>query len=236
MTDRPQSSIRNQILAGMPAGDFAVLQPSLETVRLELNQTLIEPERPIGHVWFMESGFTSIVTGNDGMKVEIGLVGREGMVGVTVLLGTDRSPFEHFIQSAGDSWRMPAERLVAAAEERPSLRRRLLRYAQALNVQSSRTAYANAEYPIEARLARWLLMCHDRTDGNDIQITHDFIAMMLAVRRAGVTTATHVLEGNRLIRAARGVITILDRRRLELLADDAYGLPEREYARLMSED
>jgi CRP-like cAMP-binding protein len=102
-------------------------------------------------------------------------------------------------------------------------------------VQTSGTAFANAEHTVEARLARWLLMCHDRLDGDDIPITHEFLSMMLGVRRAGVTTATHVLEGNGLIRAKRGVITILDREKLEGLADNAYGLPEAEYARLMAE-
>ncbi|MFL5518047.1 MAG: Crp/Fnr family transcriptional regulator, partial [Gemmatimonadales bacterium] len=102
--------------------------------------------------------------------------------------------------------------------------------------QTASTAYANANHSLESRLARWLLMCHDRVDGNDIPITHEFMAMMLGVRRAGVTTATHILEGNRLIRARRGVITIRDRERLEEMTDGAYGLPEAEYARLMAGD
>jgi CRP-like cAMP-binding protein len=114
--------------------------------------------------------------------------------------------------------------------------RLLLRYAHALNVQTSATAFANANHTLEMRLARWLLMCHDRIDGYDIEITHDFLAMMLGVRRPGVTTTLHVLEGNQLIRATRGMVTIRDRKRLEELADDAYGLPEREYARLMAEE
>ena len=235
MSAPKQESIRNRILVGLAPQDYAALRSDLEPVDLALNQSLIAPDQLIEHAWFMDSGYTSIVTGVEGAKVEIGLVGREGMVGVPVLLGTDRSPFEHFIQCAGHGWRIAADRLLAASEERALLRRRLLRYAQALNVQSSRTAFVNAEYPLEARLARWLLMCHDRIDGNEIQITHDFIAMMLGVRRPGVTTATHVLEGNRLIRATRGMITVLDRGGLERLADDSYGMPEREYARLMTE-
>ena len=104
-----------------------------------------------------------------------------------------------------------------------------------MNVQTSGTAFANAEHTMETRLARWLLMCHDRVDGDEIAITHEFMAMMLGVRRAGVTTAIHVLEGRDLVEAKRGVITILDRAKLEALADNAYGLPEAEYARLMAE-
>jgi CRP-like cAMP-binding protein len=120
-------------------------------------------------------------------------------------------------------------------DERPSLHRLLLRYAQALNVQTSVTAFANANHTLEMRLARWLLMCHDRLDGDDIEITHEFMAMMLGVRRAGVTTSLHILEGNRLIRSTRGLVTVRDRDGLEKLADDAYGLPEAEYVRLMAE-
>jgi len=235
MSAPQQSSIRNQLLTRMLAEDYAALQPHLEPVPLEMKKTLFEPDQPIEHVYFLDSGYASIVTGSDGNKVEIGMIGREGMVGVSVVLGIDRSPFEHFIQSPGQGWRLPAAHLDQVVEERSSLRRLLLRYAQAINIQSSRTAYVNAEYPLEARLARWLLMCHDRVDGDDIPITHEFMAMMLGVRRAGVTTSTHILEGNRLIRATRGRVTILDREGLEKLADDSYGMPEREYARLMGE-
>ena len=112
--------------------------------------------------------------------------------------------------------------LEEVMDERPSLHRLLLRYAHALNIQTSGTAFANANHTLEMRLARWLLMCHDRVDGDDIEITHEFMAMMLGVRRAGVTTALHVLEGNGLIRSTRGLVTVLDRAKLEDLADDAY--------------
>ncbi len=235
MSAPQQSSVRNQLLAALPSEDFAALQPHLEPVELELRRVLIEPNQPIEHVYFMEQGYTSVCTGGDGSKIEIGIIGREGMVGVPVALGVRTTPFEFFIQHAGEGLRMPTHHLEEVMDERPSLHRRLLRYAQAMNVQTSGTAFANAEHTVEARLARWLLMCHDRLDGDDIQITHEFLSMMLGVRRAGVTTATHVLEGNGLIRAKRGVITILDREKLEGLADNAYGLPEAEYARLMAE-
>jgi CRP-like cAMP-binding protein len=129
---------------------------------------------------------------------------------------------------------MTSHHLEEVISERPSLHRSLLRYAQVMSVQTSGTAFANAEHTIETRLARWLLMCHDRVDGDDIPITHEFMSMMLGVRRAGVTTTTQALEGSGLIRASRGVITVLDRDGLERLADNAYGLPEAEYARQMT--
>jgi CRP-like cAMP-binding protein len=222
-------------LAVLPAEDFAALQPHLGPVELELRRVLIEPNQPIAHVYFPERGYTSITTNTNGSKIEVGLIGREGMVGIPIALGVRATPFEFFVQHAGDGLRMAAHHLEEVIDERPSLHRVLLRYAQALNVQTAGTAFANAEHTVETRLARWLLMCHDRVEGDDIAITHDFLSMMLGVRRAGVTTATHVLEGNGLIRAKRGMITILDRERLEELADNAYGLPEAEYARLMAE-
>jgi CRP-like cAMP-binding protein len=230
-----QSSVRNQLLAALPAEDFAAIQSHLEPVELELRRVLIEPNQPIEHVYFPEVGYTSIVTNTHGSKIEIGIVGREGMVGVPVALGVRTTPFEFFVQHAGGGLRMPTHLLEEVIDERPSLHRRLLRYAQAMTVQTSGTAFANAEHTVETRLARWLLMCHDRLDGDDISITHEFLSMMLGVRRAGVTTATHILEGNGLIRAKRGVVTILNREKLEELADNAYGLPEAEYARLMAE-
>jgi CRP-like cAMP-binding protein len=235
MSAPQQSSTRNQLLSALPAEDFAALQSRLEPVKLELRQVLIEPNQPIAHVYFMERGYTSITANTNGSKIEVGLIGREGMVGVPIALGVRATPFEYFIQHAGDGLRMASHHLEEVIDERPSLHRVLLRYAQALNVQTSGTAFANAKHTVETRLARWLLMCHDRVDGDDIEITHDFLSMMLGVRRAGVTTTIHILEANGLIRAKRRMITVLDREKLEELADNAYGLPEAEYARLMVE-
>jgi CRP-like cAMP-binding protein len=234
MSAPQQTSTRNQLLAALQPKDFAALQASLEPVELELRRMLIEPNRPIEHIYFPEEGCASITTNSGGSKIEVGLIGREGVVGVSVALGVDTTPFEYFVQMAGRGLRMLAADLERVIEERPSTHRILLRFAQVMNVQTSGTAFANAEHTVETRLARWLLMCHDRVDGDDVTITHEFMSMMLGVRRAGVTTAIHILEGNGLIRAKRGVITILDRDRLEELADNAYGLAEAEYARLIS--
>jgi CRP-like cAMP-binding protein len=137
------------------------------------------------------------------------------------------------MQIAGHGWRIAVQDLEQAMAESSSLHRQLLRYAQASHVQVSETAFTNANSDVEARLARWLLMCHDRVEGGDIPLTHEFIAMMLGVRRPGVTVALHVLEGMQVIRAKRGVITVLDREKLEELAEDAYGLSEAEYTRLI---
>jgi CRP-like cAMP-binding protein len=230
-----QSSIGNRLLAALSLENFVSLQPHLEPVELKLRDTLIEPNQSIEHVYFPEQGIASIINNSHDGKIEVGIVGREGMTGTPVLLGVDRTPLECFIQVEGYGHRMNAQQLATMADQAASLRRSLLRFIYALNVQTSQTAFANANNTTESRLARWLLMCHDRVDGDEILLTHEFMAMMLGVRRAGVTVATHILEGNGLIRAKRGVVTVLDRERLEELADDAYGVPEAEYARLMAE-
>src|SRR5215218_192849 len=182
-----QSSLRNQLHAGLSPKDFAPLRPHLEPVELELRRVLIEPNEPIEHVYFHERGYTSITTNGQGSKIELGLIGREGMVGVPVALGVSTAPFQFFVQLAGDGLRMTSHDLEEVMDERPSLHRVLLRYAQVMSVQISGTAFANAEHTVETRLARWLLMCHDRVDGDEIPITHELIAMKLGVRRAGVT-------------------------------------------------
>src|SRR5688500_2955830 len=235
MSAPQQLDLRNQLLARLAPEDFASLQGLLEPGELELRRVLIEPNRPIEHVYFHEHGYTSISTDGHGNKIGLGLIGRERLVGVPVALGVRTTPLQFFILLAGDGLRMTSHDLEEVIDERPSLHRVLLRYAQVMSVQTSGTAFANAEHTVETRLARWLLMCHHRVDGDDIPITHDLMSMMLGVRRAGVTTTLHILEGNGLIRAKRGVITVLDREKLEELADSAYGLPEAEYARLMAE-
>jgi CRP-like cAMP-binding protein len=229
-----RSDVRNRLLAALAPDDRAALQPHLEPVKVELRQVLIEPGKPIEHVYFHETGYTSMTTSGGGAKIEVGIIGREGMVGVFVALGVRSVPFELFVQAAGEGFRMRSDALEAVLDARPTVRLLLMRYAHVMGVQTTGTAFANAEHTVEARLARWLLMCHDRLDGDDITITHDFMSMMLGVRRAGVTTATHVLEGNGLIRAKRGVITVLNREKLEELADNSYGLPEAEYERLIA--
>lgn len=228
-----QISIGNRLLASLSLDDFAALLSHLEPVQLAVRQVLIEPYAPIEHIYFPEAGMASVTNNSSGGKIEVGVIGREGMVGLPIVLGIDQTPYEHFMQIAGHGWRMAARDLEQAMAQSGSLHRQLLRFAQTSHVQASETAFANASSGIEARLARWLLMCHDRVGGEDIPLTHKFIAMMLGVRRPGVTVALQILEGMQIIRAKRGVITVLDRNRLEELADEAYGLSEAEYTRLM---
>jgi CRP-like cAMP-binding protein len=155
------------------------------------------------------------------------------MSGLAILNGTDRSPHHTFMQVPGQAIRIEADDLRTALDTSPSLRRLLLLYSQAQAVQISYTALANGRFTIDERLARWLLMCHDRIDGDAFPITHEFLALMLGIRRAGVTTALQALETSRVIKAGRGRIEILDRDELRAGAGDCYGAPEAEYERLI---
>ena len=234
MAQVEQSTVRNRLLRAMSPEDFARLQPHLEPVELLTGQSLIKPNARTEHFHFMESGISSITAESANGRVEVGLIGREGVVGATpVLLGSDRVPFDQFIQVPGSALRIRAEIVSTAVDESPTLRKLLLRYILTEMVQVRLTAFINATLEIEARLARWLLMCHDRVDGDELLLKHDFLSMMLGVRRLGVTIAMQQLEGAGRIQARRGRITILNRELLEDLADGGYGAPEAEYARLI---
>lgn len=202
-----------------------------------MRMPLVAPHEPIDFVWFVESGIVSMVAESpDGRQVEVGIVGREGMVDPAMVNGADRSPLNCFVQVAGEARRMPAAVLRAAIEDSASLRLLLARYVQTLLVQISHTALANAANTIEQRLARWLVMSGDRIDGAAVPMTHEFLAVMLGVRRAGVTVAVRSLAALGLIEAARGQIAIRDRAGLVAYSRAIYGPPEAEYVRLIGRD
>lgn len=229
-----QSDTRNRLLKAMAPEDFARLQLHLEPVALLSQQCLIKPNARTEHFHFVESGITSITAEGASGRAEVGMIGREGVTGATpVLLGSDRVPHDHFVQMPGSALRIGVEVVSAAVHESPSLRRLLLRYVLTEFVQTRQTAFVNATLNIEPRLARWLLMCHDRVDGDELLLRHEFLSMMLGVQRSGVTLAMQQLEGAGRIRAKRGRITVLDREGLEEVADGGYGAPEAEYARLI---
>jgi len=223
------------LLKALLPDDFSLLQPHLKAMQTELRQTVIVPNEPIKQLVFPETGYVSLVTqGSQGDKVEIGIVGREGVVGASpVLLGSDRTPHHCFVQAPGEMLTIGTAELCAAVDQSPSLRGLLLRYTLVQFVETAQTAFVNATYQLEARLARWILMCHDRVDGDELVMTHDFAAVMLGVQRSSATLAIQSLEGQRLIKAQRGRMTVTDRQGLIALADNSYGLPEAEYARLI---
>ncbi|MGY2052037.1 Crp/Fnr family transcriptional regulator [Methylobacterium sp. JK268] len=226
---------RNTLLRHLTPDDAAALQPHLRPVATTLRQVLIAPNEPVRQVYFPLTGFVSVVTAGR-VQAEVGLIGPEGVVGAApVLLGAESTPCLHFVQGPGAFLAVDAAVLSEAASRRPRLQRLLLSYIEVQLVQAAQTALVNAGYQIEARLARWLLMCHDRSEGDEFPITHEFLALMLGVQRTSITLALQALEGERLIRARRGRIAILARDALEAAAAGTYGVPEAEYRRLFGE-
>ncbi len=230
----PKPSItRNTLLRALSSDDLALLQSHLELVELKRGDGLAEPNKPIRHVIFPEDAIASVVASTpDGRRIEVGIIGRDGITGTSILHGADTTPHEIFTQVPGSALRMSADDLRPAIRDSRSLHEQLLRYAEAFNVQVAYTALSHGSYTIEERLARWLLMCHDRLDGDDLPLVHEFLSMMLGVRRSGVTIAVQTLEGAGIIRANRGHIIVRDRARLEEAAGGSYGVPEAEYRRL----
>jgi len=208
-----REKIRNSILARLTLADYALLKPGLAMVELPVRKLLEVRGRRIEHVYFLESGLASVVvTGTGHHSLEVGMIGREGMTGMSVILASERSPNETFIQLAGEGWRIAADDLTAAMEKSATLRNIFLRHVQAVMTQMAFTALSNGSYKIEERPARWLLMAQDRNDGPVVFLTHEFLSVMLGVRRPGVTA--------------------LNRGGLEEAANGGYGAPEAEYDRL----
>jgi CRP-like cAMP-binding protein len=220
----------NRILARLSAADYGLLRPHLEPMDLPLRRKLEVGNQPIEYSYFLESGVASVVANGTGEReIEVGLIGREGMTGLAIVMAGDRAPHETYMQLAGNAQRIAAPELRQAMAHSVSLHRAFLHYAHGFFVQTAQTAMANGRSKIEERLARWLLLAQDRVDGNELALTHEFLATMLGVRRPGVTVALNLLEGSGLIRANRGVITIVDREGLEVHSRGAYGAPEAEF-------
>ena len=228
------SPSRNRLLSVLSDDDFASLQPHLQHVALPLLQDLERPNRRIERVYFMEAGIASIVAvQSDGTRVEVGLIGREGMSGIAVALGGDQSPHSTYIQVAGEGQRIAANELRNAMNASQALHSLLLKFAQVFMVQTAHTAVANARAHIDQRLARWILMAHDRTGDEAIPLTHEFLSLMLGVRRAGVTEALQTLKRQKLIDTGRNQIVVRNRKGIERKAGGSYGAPEKEYRRLI---
>jgi len=226
---------RNILLNALSERDRGLLTPHFVRVPLEREMVLVTPDERIAHVYFLEGGIASITSLSvEGNRTEVGIFGREGVSGTSLLLGADQSPHETFIQvDHSHAQRIDAAAFMEVVESSATLQRMMLRYVQTLFIQTSQSTVANARHQIEARLARWLLMCRDRYDGVEIPLTHEFMAIMVGAQRSGVTIALHVLEGAGMIRTARGRVTIVDRDKLEEVSGDSYGRAEAEYRRLI---
>ena len=214
-------SQQNLVLSRLSKNDLALLEPHLEPVDLPLRRVLGRANKKITAVYFPESGFASVVV-NTGKPIEVGLIGYEGMTGLAVVFGGDRDANETYMQAAGHGRCMRASNLRDALGKSRSLHMALLHYANAFLNQATQTAVANGRSKIEERLARWLLMAHDRVRSPELPLTHEFLAMMLAVRRPGVTVAVQHLEDEGVIARRRGRIVICNREKLRKLSNGTY--------------
>lgn len=225
---------QNLILGALPGEEYARLSSQLEFVELPLGLTLYDLEEPIRHAYFPLSGTVSLVTVlRDGNSVEAGVIGNEGIVGIPLVLGTEVELNRRAqVQIAGSALRLKASVLQKEFKGSEPLRSLLLRYLQAFITQISQTVACNRMHKLEDRLARWLLSCQDRLGSDELQLTQEFIAEMLGVRRAGVSVAATQLQERGLIRHKRGHIQILDRSGLEAVSCECYATVHREYQRL----
>jgi len=218
----------------MSAADLALLRPHLKPVAMPLLKDLERANRRIETIYFMEAGIASVVAEQaDETRIEVGLIGAEGMSGTSVVLGGDQSPHATYIQAVGEAQQMSAKELRKAMDMSESLRSLLLKFVQVFMVQTAHTAIANACARIDQRLARWILMAHDRVRDDTLALTHEFLALMLGVRRAGVTEALQSLKRQKLIDTGRNQILVLNRKGIERVAGSSYGVPEKEYRRLI---
>jgi CRP-like cAMP-binding protein len=219
-----RKTIANHLLTGLADKDFGLLAAHLERVDLPVRKSLERRNKRITSVYFPESGFASVVAKGAGRQgIEVGIIGREGMTGLSLVLGASRPPRnETFIQCAGTGLCLTAARLREAIDQSVPLHRCLLRYAHDFQAQTAETALANGRAKIEDRLARWLLMADDRVDGPELPLTHEFLSLMLGAQRGGVTLAVHALERAGLISTRRAKITIVDRKALEKKSNGTY--------------
>jgi CRP-like cAMP-binding protein len=225
---------QNRILASLPAGEMERLLPHLKLVTLDYKQVLYEPHKAIRYSYFPEDSIISMVTTViDKTVVEVGLAGREGMVCVATFLGANSQPHQGIVQVGGRAMRMKAGVLQEEFKRGGKLQDLLLRYTQAHLVQIAQTSVCNRLHALEARLCRWLLMIHNRVDGDEFLLTQDIISMMLGAQRTGITDAAGGLQKKGIIRYSRGRIEVLDRRELEETSCECYWIVREEYERLI---
>ncbi len=225
---------RNRILAALPPEELARIEPHLELVELPLRKVLIDPNRPIEHVYFVEEGVVSVLgVMQDGTAVETATIGHEGMVGIPVFLGAESTAAQAFAQVSGRGYRMTADALLRELEHGGAMRRLLGRFTQALITLTAQNSACNRVHSAEQRCARWLLLTADRAGQETIDLTHLFLSQMLGVRRATVTEIAGELQARGLIDYTRGRITLVDRAGLEATSCECYRVIVSEFDRLL---
>jgi CRP-like cAMP-binding protein len=229
-----QSPKQNQILAALPAEDYARLLPYLESTFMSLGQVIYEPGASINHLYFPTTSIFAPVYGvENGTSVRLAIIGNEGLAGISALLGGGGMPGGVVVQSAGNAYRVKTNILKKEFDSRGKFQRLVLHYTQALITQTAQNAVCNRHHNIEQQLGRFLLMSLDRLSGNELQMTHEQIAIMLGVRRESVTQAALKLQTIGAIRYSRGHINVLDREELEDSVCECYAVVNNEYERLL---
>lgn len=229
--------MQNQLLAALPAGDFAAFAADLELVPLPLGQMLYEPGEQLTHALFPANAIVSLhYVMQSGATTEAAGVGNEGLVGISLFLGGDTTSSSAVVQTAGYAYRLHRQKLQQQFNRGGTLQRLLLRYTQGLVTQMMQTAACNRHHLVEQQLCRWLLLTLDRAPSRDLIMTQELVASMLGVRREGVTEAAGRLQQAGLIRYRRGHITVLDRTGLETHACECYGVVKKEMNRLLTHE
>ena len=225
---------QNRLLASLPELEFESLRPHLMRTVLQYKSPLYEANAPIEFVHFIETGVASLVnTMMNGDAAEVGTVGNEGFVGIPILFGDKEAPTSVYMQVSGAGLRMKANQFRAELQRNCVMQRAMLQYAHAFINQIAQSAACNTLHLLEQRCCRWLLMTQDRMQSCDFQLTQEFLAMMLGVRRAGVTDAANALKRDGLINYSRGSVTVLDRMGLEKRTCECYGVTKREFDNLL---
>lgn len=229
-----KSPAKNRLLAHLPAENYQRFFPLLEAIELPLGKILYHPRQRIDYVYFPNKSAVSMVNiFESGATVEVGLIGGDGMVGVSLLSGDDRSQHQAIVQIADGGWRMKANEFMTALETNAELEKVVRRYSQALFIQVAQTAACNRLHTIVQRLARWLLLSQDRMESDTLNLTHEFLSTMLGARRAGVTLAAGTLQNSGLIKYRRGTVTIINRKKLEQASCECHRIVRDEYDRLL---
>lgn len=227
-----KANYMNRVLSAVAPADAALLAPHLQVVDLPRRHYVERRGRGSDFVYFIDHGVACTIGDElSGHGVEIGMIGPEGFVGMAAAMGAPHCAYDVQLLAAGSARRIPGAVLRAAMNECPSLRAAILGYVYHFMLQVMREAHVNARLKLEARLARWLLMFHDRIEGDEVQLTHDILATMLGVRRAGVSVAAKRLEQRGVLTLHRGAVFIRDRKRLEEASDGAYGASDRSEIR-----
>lgn len=229
-----QNPLKNHVLAALPELEFKLLKPVIERVSLKLGDAIYESGDKMDFAYFPTTAIISLLyVMENGATAEIGVIGNEGVLGVSAFLGGDSMPNRAIIQSAGDAYRMKIANFKSAFTLGGTFQNILLRFTQALMSQISQTAVCNRLHSLEQQLCRWLLLSHDRLDSDKLVMTHDLISNMLGVRREGITLAAQALAKKGLIKNVRGSITVIDRQGLERQVCECYQVVNTEYNRLL---